>query len=172
MVKLGFTGVYIIFLISAQKYSLWILVRTASSRRLALRSESRARSGQLSVSIMWLSGISCQSDWGVIFQWGSTLKESIELPATSRHRRDMTEILLKATLSLDQTNKLLNICWCTYHKTICKTSKYMVNRFFFFFFFFFFFATCTCCFLRLSIFWTQTIMHKKTLMQNINTPGN
>ena len=33
IVKLGFTGVYIIFLISAQKQRLWILVRTASSRR-------------------------------------------------------------------------------------------------------------------------------------------
>ena len=31
--KLGFTGVYIIFLISAQKYRLWVLVRTASPRR-------------------------------------------------------------------------------------------------------------------------------------------
>ena len=33
IVKLGFTGVYIIFLISAQKHRLWILVRTASPRR-------------------------------------------------------------------------------------------------------------------------------------------
>ena len=33
IVKLGFTGVYIIFLISAQKHILWVLVRTASSRR-------------------------------------------------------------------------------------------------------------------------------------------
>ena len=41
----------------------------------------------------------------MIFQWGSTLKVSIELPVTSRHRRDMTERLLKATLSLNQTNK-------------------------------------------------------------------
>ena len=31
--KLGFTGVYIIFLISAQTHRLWVLVRTASSRR-------------------------------------------------------------------------------------------------------------------------------------------
>ena len=54
---------------------------------------------------MWLGGISCQSVWGVIFQWGSTLKVSIELPATSRHRRDMTEKRLKATLSPNQTNK-------------------------------------------------------------------
>ena len=29
--KLGFTGVYIIFLISAQKHRLWVLVRTASA---------------------------------------------------------------------------------------------------------------------------------------------
>ena len=33
IVKLGFTGVYIIFLISSQKYKLWILVRTASAKR-------------------------------------------------------------------------------------------------------------------------------------------
>ena len=33
MVKLGFTGVYIIFLISVQKHRLWVLVRTASPRR-------------------------------------------------------------------------------------------------------------------------------------------
>ena len=32
-VKLGFTRVYIIFLISAQKHRLWVLVRTASPRR-------------------------------------------------------------------------------------------------------------------------------------------
>ena len=32
IVKLGFTGVYIIFLISAQKHRLWVLVRTALSR--------------------------------------------------------------------------------------------------------------------------------------------
>ena len=31
--KLGFTGVYINFLISAQKHKLWVLVRTASARR-------------------------------------------------------------------------------------------------------------------------------------------
>ena len=30
IVKLGFTRVYIIFLISAQKHRLWVLVRTAS----------------------------------------------------------------------------------------------------------------------------------------------
>ena len=33
IVKLGFTGVYIIFFISAQKHRLWVLVRTASARR-------------------------------------------------------------------------------------------------------------------------------------------
>ena len=33
IVKLGFTGVYIIFLIFAQKHGLWVLVRTASPRR-------------------------------------------------------------------------------------------------------------------------------------------
>ena len=30
IVKLGFTGVYIIFVISAQKHRLWVLVRTAT----------------------------------------------------------------------------------------------------------------------------------------------
>ena len=33
VVKLGFTGVYIIVLISAQKHRLWVPVRTASTRR-------------------------------------------------------------------------------------------------------------------------------------------
>ena len=33
IVKLGFTGVYIIFLISAQKHRVWVLVRTTSLRR-------------------------------------------------------------------------------------------------------------------------------------------
>ena len=32
IVKLGFTGVYIFFFISAQKHRLWVLVRTASPR--------------------------------------------------------------------------------------------------------------------------------------------
>ena len=32
-VNLEFTGAYIVFLISAQKHRLWVLVRTASSRR-------------------------------------------------------------------------------------------------------------------------------------------
>ena len=35
IVKLGFTGVYIIFLISAQKQRLWVLVRTALIIRTA-----------------------------------------------------------------------------------------------------------------------------------------
>ena len=30
IVKLGFTGVYVIFLISGQKHRLWVLVRTAT----------------------------------------------------------------------------------------------------------------------------------------------
>ena len=33
IVKLGFAGVYIIFLISARKHRLWVFVRTASPRR-------------------------------------------------------------------------------------------------------------------------------------------
>ena len=33
IVKLGFTGVYIIFLILLKKHRLWVLVRTASGRR-------------------------------------------------------------------------------------------------------------------------------------------
>ena len=33
IVKLGFTEIYIIFVISAQKHRLWVLIRTASTRR-------------------------------------------------------------------------------------------------------------------------------------------
>ena len=35
IVKLGFTGVYIIFLIFAQNHRLWVPVRTASARRFS-----------------------------------------------------------------------------------------------------------------------------------------
>ena len=65
---------------------------------------------------MWLGGISCQNVWGMIFQWGSTLKVSTELPTTTRHRRDMTERLLKATLSPNQTNKQVKVCLLAYAK--------------------------------------------------------
>ena len=34
IVKLGFTGVYIIFLISAQKHRLWVPIKTVSMRQL------------------------------------------------------------------------------------------------------------------------------------------
>ena len=39
------------------------------------------------------------SVWGMIPQWGSAIKVSIELPAAYRHRRHMTKKLLKATLN-------------------------------------------------------------------------
>ena len=35
----------------------------------------------------------------MVLQWGSTIKVSTELPVATRHRRDMTEKLLKATLN-------------------------------------------------------------------------
>ena len=41
IVKLGFTEVYIIFLISAEKYILWILVRTAPPRQYPLCFEQK-----------------------------------------------------------------------------------------------------------------------------------
>ena len=37
--------------------------------------------------------------WGMILQWGSTINVSIELPVATRHRRDITEKILKATLN-------------------------------------------------------------------------
>ena len=38
------------------------------------------------------------SVWGMILQWGSTIKVNIELHVATRHCHDMTEKLLKATL--------------------------------------------------------------------------
>ena len=53
--------------------------------------------------------------WGMIFQWGSTLKVSIELPATSKHCRDMTERLLTATKNMNKTirqiGQSLHVCF-------------------------------------------------------------
>ena len=39
------------------------------------------------------------SVWDMILQWGSAIKVSIELPVANRHRRAMTEKLMKATLN-------------------------------------------------------------------------
>ena len=66
-----------------------------------------SKTGQLSVSIMWLVGIYVKVS-GLrrdISVRQHSKKVSIELPATSRHRRDMIERLLKATLSPNQTHK-------------------------------------------------------------------
>ena len=49
IVKLGFTGVYIIFLISAQKHRLWVLVRTAST----LEPPRRGGSNEYPQSMFW-----------------------------------------------------------------------------------------------------------------------
>ena len=39
------------------------------------------------------------SVWGMILQWRNIIKVSTERPDATRHRRDMTEKLLKATLN-------------------------------------------------------------------------
>ena len=57
----------------------------------------------------------------MIFQCSSTLKVSIELPATFRHCHIISERLLKAILNLNKTNKqiILNFTTSTFSK-ICK----------------------------------------------------
>ena len=45
------------------------------------------------------------SVWGMIFQRGSTIKVSIELPVANRHRHDVTKQLLKATLNQKKKKK-------------------------------------------------------------------
>ena len=60
------------------------------------------------------------SVWGMILQWGSTIKVSIELPVATRHRRDMTKKSFKATLNLDkqlQHNFFSKITSVWYSKT-------------------------------------------------------
>ena len=74
---------------------------------LAACQKSRARTGQLSVNIMWLGRMTCQNVWGVIFQWGSTLKVSIELPAKSRHVAIwLKDCWKRRSAQIKQTNKL------------------------------------------------------------------
>ena len=45
------------------------------------------------------------SVWGMILQCCSTIKVSIELPVTTRYRRDMTEKLVKATFILNKQHQ-------------------------------------------------------------------
>ena len=85
---------------------------------LALRLMGRARTGRTSVRIMWLGVVSCQvsgayfSEAALNLMWDLivsvphhclsfyfNIKVSIKLPVATRHYRDMTENLLKATLN-------------------------------------------------------------------------
>ena len=49
------------------------------------------------------------SVWGMILQCDSTIKVSIELPVATRHRRDMTEKLFKATLNPKKQQQLMGV---------------------------------------------------------------
>ena len=53
------------------------------------------------------------SVWDMILQCGSTIKVSIEPPVATRHRRDMTAKLLKATLN-PNTHTQTQLCSCIY----------------------------------------------------------
>ena len=44
-------------------------------------------------------------------QWGSTIKVSIELPVATKHRRDMTEKMLKATLNTNTHTHTFNLAF-------------------------------------------------------------
>ena len=57
---------------------------------------------------------------GMILQWGSTIKVSIELPVATRHRRDMTEKLLKATLN--PANNKINL-----HYVVMSSDMITIN---------------------------------------------
>ena len=56
-------------------------------------SQGKARTGRPSVRIMWLGVVSSQVSGAWIFN----IKVSTELPVATRHHRNMTEKLLKAT---------------------------------------------------------------------------
>ena len=55
--------------------------------------------GKMGVGEMGVIRGIMSSVWDMILKRGSTIKVSIELPVATRHRRDMTEKLLKATLN-------------------------------------------------------------------------
>ena len=59
IVKLGFTGVYIIFLISAPKHRLWVLIRTAlptSTHNLCFEQKYEKHQSFLSENFQFLDG--------------------------------------------------------------------------------------------------------------------
>ena len=58
------------------------------------------------------------SVWGMILQWGSTIKVSIGLPVATRHRRGMTENLLKTTLKQKKQTPIITETPCD------KTNKW------------------------------------------------
>ena len=66
------------------------------------------------------------SVWSMIFQSGSTIKAIVDLPPAARHRRDMTEKLLKVMLNQSThpyTHILMDCKWI-------KKVKYFIKLFF------------------------------------------
>ena len=98
--------------------------------------------GQLSVSITWLGGISCQSVWGMIFQCGSTLKVSIALPVTSSpnqipHRNPMDEracggnqcpYSTETTAYNEKNTTAYNNCITEYNKNIMLRPQHIMEK--------------------------------------------
>ena len=80
----------------------------------ALSIEKAELVGPVSVKCDWVRHVPKVC---MVCQCGSSLKVSIELPVTARHRRDIIEGLFKATLSLNKMKKKNKIFF--FHVEIC-----------------------------------------------------
>ena len=56
------------------------------------------------------------SVWDMILQWGSTIKVSIELPAATRHRRDMAEKIVESDVKPEYTHTPILLHQMQQHK--------------------------------------------------------
>ena len=63
------------------------------------------------------------SVWGMILQWGRTIKVTTELPVATRHYRDMTEKLLEAMLN---PNKQQHILTCYYKMVTSEKTTLLI----------------------------------------------
>ena len=110
------------------------MILAASRLALRLTGKSYDRSRQCQDNVIGCGIVS--SVWGMILQCRNTIKVSIELPVTTRHRRDITEKLLKATLTRTNNENTKDVpiimelfIMIVYTQQICNISAYNIHVF-------------------------------------------
>ena len=106
LVKLGFTGVYIIFLISAQKHSLWVLVRVSTIYVLSRNIKKYQSFSSENFQFLEMK-FSIYLNRRVFVMTRSAFHENVSIPFQTNRVNDLIQTAMKrATLEIDFSG------WC------------------------------------------------------------